>query len=307
MPENRAVLDLKYSSYPDRLSCGLYHFKAVGPLDTVGFGTDAFESRALIKAATECAERHCLRSSGSASTSSGFAGHTDKETARILARRELIERDAFLLGWLAGRSPMWLSEGEIKQAQEAFVILETINRHGFKTQAGIVANTGCVTTVVGAILPSKSGALNFGVVLGCAASDSVSSAITSVSNELARAATVLLNRSEGAGSADEIELPEIRNGRSTFEHYLRSGSIGPNLRQYLEESQNPLDLPDFETTFDEFQRSISGPLLNIEVAWAKSPHAQSLFFGKPEPSRINFDRFKAADLIPANSEVMPLP
>ncbi|WP_414698965.1 YcaO-like family protein [Oligoflexus sp.] len=81
-----------------------------------GFGTDTDSSLALLKACAEFNERldyHRQVESGLASTSNGFAAHSNFELASRSAINELIERDTFLTSWATRQPPYWLSDDEV--------------------------------------------------------------------------------------------------------------------------------------------------------------------------------------------------
>lgn len=299
-------LELKYFTYPDQICSKLFHFKAEGPMGSVGFGTDDEYEIAFVKALTECAERHCLRSLDNLpKTSNGFAGHCLPESAKVKANLELIERDAFLLGWLSGRSPHWIDSNFLCVNLQIEEVFSSIKKSGLNFKIGRVAKTGDIETLVGVLLPGIESEMQFGCVFASSSGHSFLEALAAVAKELARAATVLINRYKKFGEVVPSKVSDPFDGKSTFDHYLKEDF--ESVRFYLDHSQEPLSLDPFSVEFDLFSRRIISPRLDIFVAHAKSRMAQDLFFGTPGSQDINFKRFEQARLEPTNLSVMPLP
>lgn len=307
MKNNSPALNLSFSSYPDKIA-DLFHFMAEDESGCTGFGTDSVESRALLKAATECAERYVMKSlvPHGAHTSSGFAGHSIAERARTRASLELIERDALLLGWISGIPPRWLVEAEISQSSRlGRRILRGLVKAGFQPQIGLVANTGGVLTVVGVLRPSAQSQLEFGAVLASAAGNDLEACMESICFELSRAGTVILNRKKKMGRIFTPNNTIPTDGRSTFDYYLNPSHI-ENLQFYFEEGRT-LSLSKPQISISEFECAVIEPALDLRIARAESAEMQQLFFGFAEEQKINLKRLVDCGLSIKSSSVMPLP
>ena len=293
-------LEVEIASYEDRLTEDIHHFLAeANGRSVIGFGTDWSPEKALIKAISECAERSVLKAVA-APTSNGFAAHNSKERAAQKALLECKERDAFLLGWLSGRSPKWL------EVDSSMQIIKPPLSHGFAVRFGLVAVSDGDPVIVGTLTPGPSFSSPFGAVFSSACSATLDGAIQSTAFELRRAATVILNRADSPAGVSRNASALPNDGRSTFEYYLDPANAN-DLNYYFENSQDPLEVTFPHTRFDFHSCEIKDPALKVIVAHCRPEESQDLFFGRPDSSKICYERFQRYSIEPANARVMPLP
>ncbi len=105
-----------------------------------GRGTDPLENKAIIKALGEALERICLKAAGLESqTSSGWAVHTNYESAALNAQNELLERHYVVGSHLTRMSWIDVSESAQKESQlisdlAGFLAREKINLHCYVSE-----------------------------------------------------------------------------------------------------------------------------------------------------------------------------
>lgn len=285
----------------DRIDSSLYHFR-VEFQDVLGrgFGSDESENIALLKAFSEATERFVFQRDSRHSvgaTSSGFAAHSELNKAIEASQMELIERDAFLMIWLSGKHPQWL-EGTVNILNN---VHQGTTRAGFTSRFGLLATWGNSQVWIGVLDASKHGA---GYAISTSIAKNMESAISTISNDLRRAANLVLSRtSEGEGFGFS---GEVISAGDTLEYYLNAENREP-IDEFLSRSESALVMGDVSIASTGVNHGLYDLPWEIHVAQSTSVNLQTLFFGSPRPENINLNRFSRLGLRLTRHQVNPLP
>jgi hypothetical protein len=140
-----SVTGLKFTKLAWPQKAGLSLFDYVCDVDfggehIEGRGTDPVENKAIIKALGEALERICLRAAGLESqTSSGWAVHTNYQSAALNAQNELLERHYVIGSHLTRESWNDVSTSAKRESQliydlAAFLAREKIDLHCYVSE-----------------------------------------------------------------------------------------------------------------------------------------------------------------------------
>jgi len=258
-----------------------------------GFAESFSEEVSLHKAYSEYVERRVfekLASGLNLRTTSGMAAHPNSELALEYAAMEMVERDAFLLCWLGKRPPCWLSCEEVAAlAGRTQLCLEGIRRQQMEPRIGIVALTGDVFTVCGALV-GKNFSSPFGFVVTASADKTLRSCVEKTILTLMRYANMFVTRTRLGLPLLEVDC--VGNRERINLHFNNSIDIASCTQSawFFESSSDILVLPTFDIHFDELP--VSFPLaFDRSVALARSADAQGLFFGATTADVVNRNRF----------------
>lgn len=304
-PRKIALDNVLIESHPDLIPEKLFHFSVVDPESNAqGFGTDKDKSLALKKAFNEMVERFYFfenRNSYGLSSTSGLAAHDSFKLAATSATSELIERDAFFTCWLKKECPKWLfNTSEFERPKEfANFDWDIFTQFNFVCKIGLLAVSGDYNCLVGIIKGP-----DFGGIFSSASSIKFNEALTSVYNELRRAAIVVQNRRARAGSLwEDISEEDVKTTADHLEFYMNPNNFS-KIDWFLETREEQLILPllDVETiNFDQKIQS-SWPIF---VSLARSKQAQNFYVGQTTDEKINYRKFFGETNL--NKELHPLP
>jgi|GEM_PF-4800515 len=269
----------------------------------VGFGTGPNADQALLRAYSEWIERrtfHSIASSQGLHSTNGMSAHPAKVSAIENAKLELIERDAFLVGWLAGRSPRWLEEREVQALDPTGSLLTHIAlfaANHFRLKLGIIGVSQSAVVVVTAIIACKPLAIAGGVAIQTKAAYSLKSALRGAVQTQRTAATVVWNRQRGDLPPLKIDSSDLSQPRDLLAYYFdRANAI--DLDWYIGGSAEALELPACAIDVETLSPSSAWPLT---VAMASRPLMQDYFACKDSSDHINWERLRA--VFPGAAEV----
>lgn len=294
--------------FDDALGVDLVHALVEAPPQLgKGYGIGATPNLALAKAYSEWVERgifYDVAKSRGAKTTNGFAAHPNPAKAVESARLELIERDAFLTCWHAGRPPRWLSEQEIAQMDHDGGITsqcEHFLKHGFKLRLGIVGSSLGANVVVSSMTALPPSPLAGGIAIQTSASPALETAFRHVIETQRAVATVVLNRSKLGVKSDRTEL---RQPRDLLDHFLDPTNAA-NLAWYVEGCDEPVLFPPEEVTLETFKPQAAW---DLTVARASSPQMQEYYGVGTEHPPIHWARLHRVfpDLEKMNPRQHPL-
>jgi len=293
----RLTSDIDVSSLEDKISKEVFFIdiSSHGSPLNCGFAESFVEGLALHKAYSEYVERRvfeALTKSLGLKTTSGMAAHPDHAAAMENAILELIERDAFLMCWLGKRPPLWLLNEDISVlAGRAQACLEGIREHQMEPRIGLVAMTGDVFTVCGALMGAKF-ASPFGFIVATAAEKSLASCVEKTVLTLARYANVFVTR---AGLGLPLVDSSQAGNRDPVDIHLKKSLDFDAFSQcswFFESSVEVLVLPTFEVSCEELV--VDFPLaFPRSVALANAPDAQPFFFGETTTNLVNRGRIRS--------------
>lgn len=187
------IVSLK-KEYPDlevefdrgRVDSELFKFHLVSKSRRIekGFGCSFDLSRAFLKARSEFLERktfleYARVSSQHIWSSSGFACHVNSQLAAQRAFCEVVERDSFLMSWVAKVPPLWLEDEHVQRFAPRYN-RGTFCSKGVDIKIGLVSKVGNVFVAISAIIfeDNANGQVRFAV--DTSADYSVPDAIQSV-------------------------------------------------------------------------------------------------------------------------------
>ena len=287
--------DLNITSYEDHLDASIHHFSAFDHVSgQIGHGSDPENSLAFKKAVNELVERihfHQIAKAGGSRTSSGFAAHDDSTSASESAINECVERDVFLMTWIARHPPCWLKQNSGEPNLDIFLnnTNEVFNKNGFTISFGVTGRSNGRTAVVGILRPHPHGPYRFGVVFSAAASPSLLSGLNSIYLELRRAANMVINRSAQRNMIYEsIESSMVSTTKDHLEYYLNPDNC-KNLNWYFTDTDMTIEFPDIQYECIEISLNVIPPW-PMKLAYASSLNAQSFFVGPTHDFNINKNR-----------------
>ena len=281
--------EFKIYRHIDAIESKLHHYSVEHPsIKFKGFGTDYSRDLAIKIAVNECLERQHFEISHKSlgvRTTSGYAAHNTYEEAKEAAICELLERDALLYNWLHKRPPNWLSNSELSiETQNHALLLKEIN---FQLKIGVIATNNNRFCLVGAVI-NNSNLNKIGAVFSASCHKRIEFAQKSITKELRRAVTVIINR-------EKEKAPNIHDGKKNkanehFFHYQDPNHFN-SIQWYFNNSSKNLESSNFDIETSPINITYAPPW-KFCVAHAKSDLMQNFYFGSPKLKRINRKRIK---------------
>jgi ribosomal protein S12 methylthiotransferase accessory factor YcaO len=261
----------------------------------LGFGTGTTPEAALLKAYSEWIERGTFRqiapSRGLHSTN-GLAAHPDEPAAIANARLELIERDAFLTCWLAGRPPLWLTEREVLQVDSSGQLAfqcRAFAAKGFSLKLGVIGSSNGAVAVVSSLIAGEPLDIAGGVAIQTRADFSLLAALGGVVQTQRAVATVVLNRNRDGMPPLVVHPHALAQPRDLLPYFLnRANAV--ELGWYLEASEDAVAFPDCDIDVEVFRPSSAWPLT---VARAYSHAMQDYFACEIPHEHLNWVRLRS--------------
>ncbi len=262
-----------------------------------GGATGLSEELALTKALAELTERAAMINSKQG-TSNGFAAHTTKDRVKILARREIVERDSFFYHYLCQQSPNSINFKECLSTT-AHCCHEFFDYNGVNFNLSELQSLTDekVVLAVGDGLKSNN---PFGLCIGLGCDETLELAAEKAFWECCRHLVVAVTDLNKRKSINLDSFNKIADP-GPLEHMALAMDLDyaqeamkwlkPRAREVpsqknkseLQFSERFIDLP---TPFDQ---------LPYFVAQSKCEALQGLFFGNTIESKVNFKRFKKAE------------
>jgi hypothetical protein len=308
--EKHLLENITITALESHLSSDFWHMEVRSEVNNIsGWADDVDPILALKKAYSEYAERIAY-SRWKMPTTNGLAAAPLFEMAAAAGTREVIERDALLITWLAKRPPVWLCDSDISklptQIQDIHSELDSL---GVKLRLGVVAMSTGSTVTVAAIDGKKAKGDTFGFAFGFSANSSLASAFLSCVGEVCRYFAHVSARSRAgihpSGSVAALVSREARSPETHLQFHLHPWNA-PEDFWYWKSSPNILCLPELSIdvkTVPQEQEFFG----NIVTVLAHSPFAQQPFWGFPTIEKLNLPRFEMCGLKPIlRSEIHPL-
>ncbi|MDQ3233486.1 MAG: YcaO-like family protein [Pseudobdellovibrionaceae bacterium] len=260
----------------------------------VGFGYGATHEQAALVAIAEIIERCVLIANGSL-TSNGFAVHTDQLLSQRAAAFELLERDAYLCHHLTREPflPLVLSQKLREEAPSLAELLSLEESRGLQIKLGKMKALGIGNAVVLAVDGSRA-MPPFGVITASAYDVNLSRACERAAREAMSELAYRICNSAWL----TLTLEEFKNLDSVKPQHHGQYAIARNKEGWLKEMfaterDQPVrgDDPVIRLTRLEIPEELGS--VQIHAYRATSPDVQTLFFGLPSPSVLNFRRLES--------------
>lgn len=255
---------------------------SVGEAKARGYGTARGKSQAFLAALGEGLERYFFQQQQRYRTSNGFASHTDPEKALENAKRELIERDAFLRAYHLAMPLRDITRELMADSEFIAALGAQIVKAGFQFSFGLLRDQEDFC-VVAAVYPVRAGC-----VLGLSCKTSLPEAAEKAMLEAFINAHVDPSLNELTLEAF-LEMDEAE--RQTPLAHLRLG-LGPSLAhrffRQLKPKASVVNLPIDEKSF-VIERIATEPWLPdcpFTLVKASHPHLQDLYFGPPSAETL---------------------
>jgi YcaO cyclodehydratase, ATP-ad Mg2+-binding len=275
-----------------------------------GHGDSEDSELAWLRAYAEWCERIALNSLGNvgegrATTSSGFAAHSDKRSAGNAAINELIEHDAVLLCWLAKAPPAWIRDDAALArlnawARETKAKLRTL---GIELNVGLQAVTGNIVTAVAA------GRLQFGtrgLFVTSGAAVEIPDAIERATREALRTANALVTRERlGLSLAQPIEAHSLRGPDDHRNFWISSGTT-EDIDWFIEGATDVTILESFDVSVSLVELPFV-PAVPLTIARASSVNAQRMFWGASDATNLSHERLRNLTGITTPATTLPHP
>ncbi len=267
-----------------------------------GFGADCCIEMAVQKAIAEGIERYCVGKSPHCFSTNGVAAHFDYDAARCNALLENIERDCFLVHWLAGKNPVHIQPDSLIQRKQRRLIQRLIRD---KHEVWLLGLTLDIPVPVFATIIMTPGQLPC-IGLGCAFDPD---------HALEKALTESLRHLGAARHwkpTDQAEiLRSIENGVLQGHRDYHWSDQGKNIRNILLRPQQSLlgyseflSLHRWLTNFDELLRHMATDHNSmfftqldtniidhkLVVVQSRVPSLQDLFAGPSNSRSVNVHR-----------------
>ncbi|MCO4794622.1 MAG: YcaO-like family protein [Bacteriovoracaceae bacterium] len=277
---------------------GYTHFKVTDSEDVRGFGTDRNSDVAMKKALFEYIERKVFssKSLGDDLSSSGYAAHPIEKEAIENSRKELIERDVFLLSWLLkeqmGKLPVekLISSDEMK-------VLKELKSKNIEMRIGLVGLCSDYF-VVGAWTIDNTEKVG---LFASASSRSISEAVKKVFEDGVQSASVLTN----LRNTQDVPLDKIIDFHSSF--YLKKENF-KNIQWHWDSFVEEVsEYPSFEITTKTLSGSHNEEF-SFFVAKSSSDSCQEFFVGSTTEDKVNPKRLKhvESNMSDINLQLHPL-
>jgi ribosomal protein S12 methylthiotransferase accessory factor YcaO len=261
----------------------------------LGFGSGASPTEAVLKAYSEWIERRAfyeLAPSLGLRSTNGLAAHPVGELAIENAKLELIERDAFLVSWLARRAPYWLSEQEIADVDPAGSLrqqVELFAANHFALKLGVIGSSQGAIVVVSAMTAQEPLWIAGGAAIQTRASRNITDALLGAVQTQRAAATVVWNRQRQGLSPLKVGPSGLLQPSDLLSFYLNPTNAEV-LSWYLNSSADAVAFPDADVAVETFTPTAAWPLT---VARASSPTMQDYFACGVPSDRINHQRLRS--------------
>jgi hypothetical protein len=249
-----------------------------------GRGIDQSLDIAFTKACVEAVERYICDEHNIYST--GVAGYHDIEQAKLNAKFELLERDAFLSHYLT-KTPMKLIEPEVHLRIDFIKIQEKLKEQNVKLEFYKLSSAYSLEIVLCLSILNQGG---FIIGLSCS---------TSLAKSQEKAFLECLSNTvaylEGhCPKAINEELFLAKENTKSLDHFclnLNDGEVN-KLETIIENNQVTLKevkMPNIEYEALSFREGIFNDY-PLEFVRAKSNHVQNIFYGKTQETKLNIKR-----------------
>lgn len=290
---NAAAFSIKEVKIQDRLGPAYFNFictLAHQGTKAQGFGTAHGRSEAFLAAVGEAMERYFFQQQDRYVHSNGFAAHSCLDQAVLRAKRELIERDAFLCIYHL-RRPIQDITASLKEEGSDRIknLLARIEGAGLKARCGLLRE-GNYPTVVAVVYPVREGG-----VLGLGCKESRDTA----------AEKALLEAFINAYPRPSVSSLKLED----FAELPREGSVSPLLhyrlgldREMMSTFQKQLVPGDLSEAapiaedgfvFELLETGEFFPDCPFFVVKASHPQLQDLYFGRDVSARLHRERLQA--------------
>ncbi len=256
-----------------------------------GRGQDTSYRGALLKSCGEAVERLAVEFS-TASSSNGFAAHTNLQLAKKSARLEVIERDQFLCHMLTHQPFKDISDSaQIYSGSLYPRMKKKLAPLGIDLKLGLVYKHGADALIICTAF-GEGFDKPFGLVIGLGCRTHLREAIDkSVLECWTSLLPVLYNIDEGAISRKKLN----RLKHIDIDHHRRLGlhiESAPKMRSYFEvKSQSTMV---YQNRIFQYETFNSWPDLfkdcPVKIVRCSSPDMQPLFFGYPNHKVVNRSR-----------------
>ncbi len=257
-----------------------------------GLGSDRNAELAIVKAANEAIGKYSINESGISEKSNGLAVHPSEILASEMALFEMIERDQFLISWLAEYVPYSIDIESLPQKtlRKIFSKIKSASQelHLYSFSHDVPVH------VIGVLIVSKSNEICFGLGSSLVFEKSLEKALTEAVRWFAY-------------KAENPNYDDIHLGKEHF--MLQSKNV--SYSDYLNSRRWGCGMGDLEKFVAakkvSYTKLDAGPFHNMtHVIKATSPYLQDLFFGQPSQERINNKRLSELGLKWVNQSPHPL-